>query len=171
MHRHRHLVLALSLLITVGGGLGVAARAQETEQETPEPAPVTLEKLVIEPAEPGVDTLCSLRVALRNQGDQVVSQFGFTVTIDGVELPVYRNQLFMYPVGPGETVEIPLYNFWTTETSRPPPTDGELDVRVELGEAQWMRIEMEDEVEVWTPQGAVDGLPVATTRTLTLASS
>lgn len=170
MRRNRLLTASAALALLVSAGIAVA-RAQDPAPEAEAPSEVTIEAVVVEPTDPGVDTLCSLRVAIRNDGEQVVSQFGFTVSVDGTELPVYRNQLFMYPVGPGETVEIPLYNFWSTETSRPPPEDGKLDVRVELGEAQWMKIEMEDDVEVWTPQGPVDGLPVAASRTLDMSSS
>lgn len=166
MDRLRALVLPTALVLLL---VGWSAGAISAEEAT-EPSKVQLEGLVVEPADPAPDTLCRLHVAIRNDGTQVASQLGFSVTINGTELPVYRNQLFMYPVGPGETTDIPLYNFWSTETSRPAPADGKLDIRVELTEAQWMKIEMEDDVEVWTPQGAIDGLPVAAQRTLTMSS-
>ena len=134
------------------------------------PGPLlTLEAVVVEPAAPAVDTLCTLRVEVKNGGDKVASQFGFRIKINDAELPVYSNQLFMYPVQPGESLEIPLYNFWSTETSRPLPADGQLNLEVTLLEAEWMKIEMEDDVEVWTPQGPVENLPSAQTVTLPMS--
>jgi hypothetical protein len=153
-------LLPLSLALCLGA---LPLPAQE-EEEAPQ---VVLEGIVVDPATPAADTLCKLRVLIRNAGDRIASQFGFTVTVNDVELPVYVNQLFMYPAPPGETTEIPLYNFWSTETSRPAPEDGKLRVEVVLREAEWMKIEMEDDVEVWTPLGAVEGLP--STRTVTLS--
>ena len=81
-------------------------------------------------------------------------------------MPVYRNQLFMYPLEAGKTAEIKLYNFWSTETSRPMPADGKLKVDVTLAGAQWTRISMEDDVEVWEPLGEVTGLPISKSVTL-----
>lgn len=140
--------------------------AQEEEASEPK---VTLQSITVMPSDPAADTLCKLSVAIGNTGDRTVSQFGFSVRINDAELPVYANQLFMYPVEPGATLEIPLYNFWSTETFRPAPADGKLDLEVSLREAEWMQIEMEDDVEVWTPLGAVEGLP--STRTVTLKLS
>ncbi len=138
-------------------------------QEAEATPQVTLETIIVDPPAPAVDTLCRLNVSIKNTGEETVSQFGFTVKIDDVELPVYINQLFMYPVEPGETTEIPLYNFWSTETSRPAPADGKLRVEVTLREAEWKKIEMEGDTEVWTPIGAVEGLP--STQQLTLEMS
>ncbi len=154
------LPLAIALLAAVP-----PLRAQDTET-----APqVTLEAILVDPEAPAADTLCKLTVRIRNAGTEKVSQFGFTVKINDVELPVYVNQLFMYPIEPGETSEIPLYNFWSTETSRPEPADGKLRLEVTLREAEWMKIEMEDDVEVWTPLGGVENLP--SVRELTLSMS
>jgi hypothetical protein len=124
-------------------------------------SPVVVEKVTVEPTRDlAADVLCRLAVTLRNTSEQIASQLGFKVTINGQELPVYVNQLFMYPVEPGASTEIPLYNFWSTETSRPRPADGKLAVEVTLAEAQWMDISTDAEgVEVWKPLGAIDGLP------------
>ena len=167
MIRHRIAFSSIVVALAVSISIGAPATAQEAE----ETAGLVLEGLTVEPESPAADTLCRLRVTIRNEGSEVASQLGFTVRVNDTELPVYRNQLFMYPIGPGETVEVPLYNFWSTETSRPAPSDGKLRIEVTLDEAQWMEIEMEEEVEVWTPLGAVGGLPVETSRTLTMASS
>ncbi len=77
----------------------------------------------------------------------------------------------MFPVPAGGEDEIQLYNFWTTETSRPEmPAGGKYEVEVVLREAQWMSIPMEEEegeeIEVWRPLGPVEGLPVSSSVTL-----
>jgi len=140
---------------------------------------LTVTVVDVQPANPGADTLCRLTVTVANSGDRKASQLGFSVKLNGQELSVYGNQLFMYPVPAGGELEIPLYNFWTTETSRPTmPEGGKYTVEVSLLEAQWMDISMEKEtvekagqqveedVEVWTPLGAVEDLPSSAEITL-----
>ncbi len=143
-----------------------AAVAQEPEAAEPE---ITIRALIVEPEKPAADTLCRLRIQLHNSGDQVASQLGFTVTINGDEVPVYTNQLFMFPLQPGTTSELSLFNFWSTETSRPMPKDGKLKLEVTLREAQRTKIEMVEGVETWTPLGEVPGLPVTASRTLEMS--
>ena len=116
------LLIAMSLSSLT---LGRPAAAQEASS-------LTVEAVTVEPASPGPDTLCKLTVKVANGGDRTASQLDFQVKINGQELPVYRNQLFMFPVSAGETVDIPLYNFWSTETSRPAPADGKLAIEVTL---------------------------------------
>jgi hypothetical protein len=157
--RMHFLLLAISIGSLALGGAAVA-------QEAP---PIAIEVVTVEPATPGPDTLCKLTVKLANSGDRTASQLDFKVTINGQELPVYGNQLFMFPVPAGETVDIPLYNFWSTETSRPAPTDGKLNIEVTLAAAQWMEIKVEAEVEVWQPLGPVEGLPVSETLALSMS--
>lgn len=162
----RPLLLALAFATALAPALG----AQEAASQA---AGLEITAVAVEPANPGPDTLCKLSVTVRNNGDRQASQLGFSVSLNGQDLSVYGNQLFMYPVPAGGELEIPLYNFWTTETSRPTmPADGKYRVDVRLNEAQWMDISMvtetverggqqvEEEVEVWTPLGAVEGLPV-----------
>lgn len=115
----------------------------------------------VTPTSPAVDTLCQLRLVIKNAGDRIVSQLAFSVTVEGHELPVYRNQIFMERVEPGAETEVRLYNFWSTETGRPAPTDDTFDVAVELTEAHWYTIEDQEDAEVWTPLEPVGGLPVA----------
>ena len=55
---------------------------------------------------------------------------------------------------------IRLHDFWSSETGRPFPKDGKLDVEVTLREATWVRIEQKDGVEQRIPLGAIDLLPV-----------
>lgn len=158
---------ALALLL---GGLlsGVPAAAQEVAREEPTPQ-VTIEAVIVEPEKPGPETLCRLQVRLKNAGDRVASQLGFSVEINGQELPVYASQLFYYALEPGATTVMPLYNFWTTETSRPAPADGKLTVAISLEEAEWMDISVDgDGVETWKPLGPVEGLPSRASTTLEL---
>lgn len=158
-----------AVVILLGGLLpGASAVAQEEEQAETAPQ-VTVAAVVVEPDKPGPDTLCRLKVRLKNAGDRVASQLGFSVTVNGQELPVYANQLFYYALEPGGTTEMPLYNFWTTETSRPAPADGKLNVAVTLSEAEWMDVSVdEDGVETWKPLGPVEGLPSGASITLKL---
>ncbi|HXT22925.1 MAG TPA: CARDB domain-containing protein [Thermoanaerobaculia bacterium] len=118
------------------------------------------------PPNAGPDTLCQLKVDVKNAGDRIASQLAFAVKINGQELPVYRNQLFMQRLDPGKTTTVKLYNFWTTESTRPAPADGKYKVEVTLQSAQWYQIATKDSTEEWTPQGAVSGLPVTATVTI-----
>jgi hypothetical protein len=137
------------------------------QDEAPAKTPqVTIEAITIEPPAPAADTLCKLTVTLKNHGTEVASQLDFKVEINGRMLPVYRNQLFMFPLAAGATSDLKLYNFWSTETSRPFPEDGKLKVEVSLVGAQWTKVTMEEETEVWQPLGDVEGLPHAQSVTL-----
>ncbi len=160
--RYTPIALAIAALLAPPT-LGPAAAQDETETQPPQ---VTIEQVEIDPAAPAADTLCKLKVTLKNHGSEVASQLDFKVSINGTELPVYRNQLFMYPLEPGKAAELKLYNFWSTETSRPMPPDGKLTVEVSLVGAQWTKISMEDDVEVWEPLGEVPGLPHSRSVTL-----
>jgi hypothetical protein len=156
------LLAAVALAATPGGA------AEPVAAEEPAAPALSIESIRVEPAVLAVDTLCRLHVTLRNAGTQTASAFAFRVTLNGQELPVYRNQLFYFPLAAGATSELRLYNFWTTETSRPFPADGRLNVEVSLVEAAWMHVAIEDGVEVWTPRGAVESLPAAAKVELTL---
>lgn len=160
--------LAVAVLVSAVLAAPAAATAQE---DRPRPR-VTVEAVTVEPEEPGPDTLCRLTVTLRNRGDRVASQLGFAVTLDGQALPVYGQQLFHHRLEPGATAEVPLYNFWTTETSRPAPADGKLTVAVTLEEARWVEISEDDEgVEVLKLRQPVAGLPSAASVELELAQA
>lgn len=149
-----------------------SARAAESAPAPIAPTPIVIESIIIEPAAPAVDTLCKLRVALKSSTDRTLSSLRFTVTINGKALPVYRNQVFVEPIAPGKVTEVKLYNFWTTETSRPAPADGKLVVEVELDEARWMKMSTDPQgVEVWELGEAVPGLPVSKSVTIPLAKA
>lgn len=164
---NRKILLLVLLLVAA---LTVTGLAQESKK----PAPgLTLESVKVDPASPGPDTLCKLSVTVKNAGAKTASALGFRVKVDGKELAVYGNELFFRPVPPGNleggTTEIKLHNFWSNETGRPFPTGGRMTVEVTLAEARWMDVKTENGAEVWTPTGAVEGLPVSKSVTLTLA--
>lgn len=150
-------VLACSLLAVLFFSQPLAG-----QQETKAVSPLSLESIEVTPDKPGPDTLCKLRVRVRNAGAQTASRLAFGVRLNGERIAVYESSLFLKPIVPGGTVEVPLYNFWSTESSRPAPKDGKLLVEVELREAEWMKVEKDAKgVETWTPAGEVPGLPVS----------
>ncbi len=146
--------------------LGVGAVAAQG------PPRVVLSGIEVAPAAPGAETLCKLTATIENSGDRAVYGFGFDVELNGEPLPVYEKQLFLQVIEAGETEEVALFNFWTSETGRPAPADGKLEVLVRLREARWVEVsEVEEDgetVEVWTPLGDVAGLPQAVSLALEL---
>ena len=166
----RNSALAITTLAGLCGfALASIAPAQEANGETEPQLAITA--VQVEPVLPAVDTLCRLRVEIENTGDRSASQLGFTVTINGQKLPVYENHLFMLPLPPGAKREVPLYNFWSTETSRPKPPGGKLEIEVLLREARWFEISRAEETETWTPLGDVPGLPVTGSVTVPMAKA
>ncbi|HVR28801.1 MAG TPA: CARDB domain-containing protein [Thermoanaerobaculia bacterium] len=143
------------VVVTLALYPGRSLRGQEQER----PAPLRVERITVAPASPGVDTLCRLTAAIRNEGEVAASQLAFTVRLNGEPLAVYESQLYYQALPPGETSEVRLYNFWTTETGRGRPADGKLVVEVVLEQARWMKIERDGDTETWTPVGEVSGLP------------
>ncbi|HZF07628.1 MAG TPA: CARDB domain-containing protein [Thermoanaerobaculia bacterium] len=163
--------LLLSLLALLAGpaaGQGAPPPAEKpAEKPVEKPAgkpasPLALESVEIRPAHPGPDTLCQLRVKLKNGGTKKASVFAFTVRINGEPVPVYQRQTYLQTVDPGTVGEVRLFNFWTTETRRPLPKDGQLRVEVALDEARWVEVKNEGGAEVTTPLDKVPGLPVQT---------
>ena len=148
--------------------------AQQTASSAEAAAPPVLElvEVVVEPSRPTAETLCQLTVRLRNRGERPISSLAFEVEVEGKSLPVYEKQVFMTlvppsaPAGPNaaSTVDLRLFNFWASESNRPPPTDGTLDIQIRLIEAQWVDVSMEDDgTEVWSLAEPVPGLPQVAT--------
>lgn len=168
-------ILAPAVAIACLAFAGLLGTGPVAAQEATAPASLAIEQISVEPQNPAADTLCRLRVRIRNAGEEIASRFGFAVSLNGQELGVYGNQIFMYPVAPGATEEISLYNFWTTESSRAMPADGKLRVEVSLKEAVWTRrtteTDEEGEIEVWTPIGPIEGLPVTASVTLQMKTA
>jgi len=131
-----------------------------------------IQGIEVTPASPGAETLCRLSATISNGGSRAAYSFGFDVELNGRPLPVYEKQLFLQVIEAGQSEEVALFNFWTSETGRPAPADGELEVLVRLREARWVEVsEVEEDgetVEVWTPVGDVSGLPRSLSLTLEL---
>lgn len=154
-------LLVFSLLLAA-----TAAQGAET-------GPVlVLDELTVTPEKPRADTLCQLRVKVRNTSDRTVTALAFTVTVAGQELAVYGNQLYLQAFPPGATTELRLYNFWTSETGRPAPQDGKLPIRVTLREAQFVTVaKAPNGDETWDLGDKVPGLPVTVEKSVPLAAS
>ena len=146
--------------------LSVTAVVAEDQQD------VVLTGIEVSPAAPSAETLCKLTATIENTGNRAVYSFGFDVEVNGHSLPVYEKQLFLQVIEAGQSEEVALYNFWTSETGRPAPADGEIEVLVRLREARWVEVSDVEEdgetVEVWTPVGDVSGLPQTVELTLEL---
>lgn len=163
--------LATPLLVL---GLWLGASSVHAQKEAAPPTKgLTLESITVAPATPGPGTLVQLKVDIANAGEKIASQLAFRVTINGQDLPVYGNQIFMQALPPGKTTEVRLYNFWTTETFRPLAADKKLNLEVALVEAHWYNIENVEEdgetIEEWTPLEAVPGLPSSRSLVLDLS--
>ena len=59
--------------------------------------------------------------------------------VNGKPLTAYDKRLYLIAVEPGATRELHLFNFWSTETGRPAPADGKLNVEVTLARASWVQ--------------------------------
>jgi hypothetical protein len=150
---------AIAVTVALPAGWAAAERTSTAAaDEAPAPS-LVITSVRVSPPRPGPGTLCQLHVTLRNDGASTASELGFRVTVGGVELPAYRNRLFMARVEPGAGRELRLYNFWTTEAGRPAPPDGRYRIEVALQRARWYSVAGEGGDEVWTPTGEVPGLP------------
>ncbi len=146
-----------------------AVGASEPETPLPEPS-IVLTGLRLEPKVPPPGTLCQVWVTLRNDGSHTASWLHFRLRLNGQIIPTYEDDVFMHSLAAGEEQEIRLFNVWSSETGRPPGPQGRLEVELTLEEATWIEIQAAspetDGEEVWTPIGAVAGLPSALRRVL-----
>lgn len=146
--------------------------SSESDEAGAGEAPPTLALLATQvvPATPAAETLCRLRVVLENQGDRAASALRFRVALDGVPLTVYDRQLFVETLPPGEVTRVDLFNFWTSETDRPPPADGSLEVEVTLESARYLQRDIADDgTEILTLQEAIPGLPISLSLSVPIA--
>ena len=102
----RHYFSGLAVLLAIGSAVLHAQKAEKAE------SPITVEDVVItvSPGKPteslSPETLCNLKVKLRNGGTRKTYSFGFGVKINGKEMTVYDKVLYMQTVDPGTTGEI-----------------------------------------------------------------
>lgn len=167
LHPYRRPALALALPLILLALLPCSLAGEDK----PAPPALVVESIQVEPAAPGPDTLCHLTVIVKNQGDRPASALEFTVKVNGVALPAYRDRLFLEAVEPGASRPVKLFNFWSTETGRPAPADRKLAVEVTLTAASWMKRETKNGATVWTPSGAVAALPSSKSVTLGMAKA
>src|SRR5438105_6714707 len=73
----------------------------------------------VRPPNPGPDTLCKLQVRIRNSGKEPASDLSFRITVNGQRLASYVNHNFRTTLEPGKDTDLPLFNFWSSETGRP----------------------------------------------------
>jgi cytoskeletal protein RodZ len=167
MRLHSHLRPALFTALPLAL-LALLPLALSGEDKPAAPS-LVVESIQVEPSAPGPDTLCHLTVTLKNQGDRPASALELTVKVGGATLPAYRDRLFLEAVEPGASRQVKLFNFWSTETGRAAPADRKLAVEVTLTAASWMKRETKNGATVWTPAGAVAGLPSAKSLSLAMA--
>ena len=165
MVRLATLLLGFALLLAASCAPAVAQERRESEPL------VVLEALEIEPAQPGPDTLCHLRVRIRNNGPDAAASFVFGVRINGQELGIYKSHVYMQTIAAGTVGELQLFSFWTTESSRAIPEDGQLRVDVALREARWVRINRSEDVTEYTLLESVEGLPVSVNEVVPLGTA
>ena len=122
-----------ALLVVLAGT--IAAPRLAGDEASPA---LRLEAALVRPAVARADTLCHLEARITNGGAQTASAFAFRLALDAHDIGVYRDHLFMDPIAPGETRTLPLFSFWTNETSRPLPASGTLAVEHTLESARWM---------------------------------
>src|SRR5467141_2422315 len=103
--------------------LGLLALGSTQAPQTPADRPTlsadrSLLKIVagdVQPANPGPDTLCKLRVRFRNSGTESASDLSFQVTVNGKLLGNFINHTFRSTVEAGKETDVPLFNFWSSE--------------------------------------------------------
>jgi hypothetical protein len=136
-------VVPCCFALLLASAMTISARAAE----------VTVDGIVVTPASPAPETLCQLKVRLKNTGSQAVSYLKFAVSIDGKEVLQYKSNSYAIRIDPGKVGEIDLFGFWSSAAPKA------FDVRVTLEEAQWVKVAQEGSTSTTTPTGAVVGLP------------
>lgn len=178
VHRRlaRNSTVWLAVLVVFGAMARIGDAQNVLEKKSPGAAAesdglLSLEPLEIEPAEPSPDTLCKLKVKVRNRGKEAATHFAFAVKINGQEVPVYKKTVYVQTVPAASVTEIQLYNFWVTERGREVPADGQLRIEVELLQAHWMEVKTDEKRSEQKPLGKVDGLPVKAVRAFPLKTT
>lgn len=171
-------MVVFSFLLEVGmAGTFLLAMLAAIVAPAPQPASaekqtsgslLAIEAIEVDPPQPGPETLCRLKVRLRNNGQQTASDFAFQVALNGQALSVYSNQSWVANLAPGKDTEVQLYNFWTSESDRPAPKDGRLVVEVRLKAARWL--DTNEKGLASRPAKDVDPLPAPRSVTLSVST-
>jgi hypothetical protein len=140
-------VRSITTVLVAGSALGVV-RAQPARA-----ADVTVDAVIVEPANPGPATLCQLKVRIKNGGVQAVSMSAFGVRIDGQQSSQYKASTYAINIAPGTTGEVALQSVYSPAAPRT------FDVQVSLLSGQWVKVTSEGTTTTTTPTGAVAGLP------------
>jgi len=128
-------------------------------------ADVRVDAILVKPASPGPSALCELKVRLKNTGSRSASYFRFNVEINGQDEPVYKQSTYAVSIDPGTTGEVALNNFYS------PAGTKAFEVQVTLVEAQCVEVKRDGTSITITPFGAVAGLPVGTSLSVTVVPS
>ena len=147
-------LVVLTFALVLGGA---AARAQAPPVEPP----LTIDSIRVTPDAPTASTLCHLTIAVTNATDRPISRLGLAVTVNGRPVKAYERTLYMQTLRPHATTEIPLYNFWTTESSRPASADNRLVLEVAVVRAAWTIVTTPAGVPTMAAAGSVAPLPAA----------
>lgn len=128
-------------------------------------ADVRVDAIVVKPASPGPSALCELKVRLKNTGSRSASYFRFNVKINGQDEPVYKQSMYVINIDPGTAGEVALNTFYS------PAGTKVFEVQVTLVEAQWVEVKKDGTSTTTTPSGAVAGLPIGTSLSVTVSPS
>ena len=123
-------------LLALGGGQ-VPQTPPNRPASSADQSRLSIVAVDVQPSKPGPDTLCKLRVRLRNAGTVTASDLSFQVTVNGKLLGNFLNHTFRFPLEAGKETEVSLFNFWSSEYSRPYPSDGRLVIDVRVTGARW----------------------------------
>ena len=113
-------VLRSGVLVTPLTRRGLAGTPQTPPNGPPSstnPSLLTSVAVDVQPAHPGPDTLCRLRIRIRNAGTALASDLSFQVTVNGKLLGNLLNHTFRIPLEAGKETEVPLFNFWSSSTA------------------------------------------------------
>ena len=159
--------LALVLGLVVFGSALVPQAVAGQAPSSASRSLITIVEVDVQPAQPGPDTLCKLRVRFRNAGKDSASDLSFQVTVNGQRLGNFINHTFRSPLEPGKETDVPVFNFWSSEYSRPYPPDGRFVIEVRLIGARWVDARSPHAA---TLAGPVQPLPAPFSVTLTKLS-
>jgi hypothetical protein len=128
-----------SLTVVMAGLTASTLSAGQTPSSTSSADPSLLKVVAVDvqPAQAAPDTLCRLKVRIRNDDPEPASDLMSRVTVNGQLLAPYANHVFTPDLPAGKETDVQLYNFWSSESGRAFPKDGRLVVSTQLTSARW----------------------------------